>query len=83
MIKVMTRIHNSVIMDFKKNSNLACTVNLLSKLYQCCLHSTTKLEQDLCLTIYLETLFKYIMTIDAWLTLGVIRDNCEEFVIAE
>lgn len=83
MVKILKDIHNSVSLDFKDNSPLHCATTLLSRLHKGLFYASSKLEQDLFLTLYLHSLYKYFTIINSWLCRDILEDNTGEFVIAE
>lgn len=83
IIKILGKIQKTCILDYNQHSNLVCSTNLLTKLHKCLLLSVDKLELDVCLTLYLGTLYKYISLIDLWLSKNIKTDIADEFVIAE
>ncbi|KAF5297036.1 hypothetical protein FQA39_LY12250 [Lamprigera yunnana] len=82
-MKVLRSIHNSVILDHKTNSATLCSTTLLARLYKGLFHASSKLEQDLYLTLYLHSLYKYFAILNSWLGRDVLEDFTNEFVIAE
>lgn len=83
IVNILHMIHKTCVLDFNWHSTLVCSTNLLRKLHDFHLLSLTKLEQDVCLTVYLQTLYKYVCTIDMWLTNNMNMDLAKEFVIIE
>lgn len=83
MAKIMMGIHKRVTLNWEENNNIICSTKMLSELHNCCLFSTTKLEQDLSFSLYLDSLYKYVIIIDGWLNDDVIRDYNQEFIISE
>lgn len=83
MIDVMMNIHKTVLLDFKENDPVLCSSYLLSKLHLSFIISTSKLEQDVSLALYLGSLYKYINIIDEWLKEDILHDYRKEFIISE
>ncbi|KAK4877879.1 hypothetical protein RN001_010385 [Aquatica leii] len=82
-LQLLDDIHRNVILDFKSNSSVLCATTLLSALYKRLFATKSKFEQDLYLTLYLQSLYKYFMVINSWLDSGDLDDCAGEFVIAE
>lgn len=82
-VRILNKIHNDVILNTSNNSTLNCATMLLTKLHMGIMHCTTKLEQDIFLTLYLESLFKYMNIINSWLSEDLLSDAKKEFVITE
>lgn len=82
-VAVLKEIHQNVTLDFYINSPLKCATTLLAKLHVGLEHCTTKLEQDIGLTLYVESLYKYLSIVDCWLRNGKWSDLTGEFIIAD
>lgn len=82
-IEILNRIHKQVVLDYTEHSPLECATTLLSRLHSGLKSSTTKLEQDLYLSLYLESLYKYLSIAHTWIERGVLEDERGEFIIEE
>ncbi|RZC36219.1 Spc97 Spc98 domain containing protein [Asbolus verrucosus] len=80
-IKILKIVHQEVIKDFKCNSSLDCVLTLLTRLRRSLQFPLNQLEQDIRLTLYLESLYYYFTIINAWLVKNDLSDYTEEFVI--
>lgn len=65
------------------DESFTSTTYLLSRLYYGLLNSASKQEQNIYLTLYLESLYKYFTIIETWLTQDLLEDISDEFVIVE
>lgn len=82
-LRVLKQIHRKVLADVTENSPLFCSTNLLAKLHESLLHSHSKMHQDLCLTLYLDSIYKYLWITENWLTQDNFQDRLAEFPIAK
>ncbi|KAJ8916483.1 hypothetical protein NQ315_000125 [Exocentrus adspersus] len=80
-VMVLERIHKEAVIDFYENTRLRCATVLLSRLHDSLQYSVNKLEQDLRLTLFLESFQHYFTLVDAWLMKGNLSDYSSEFVI--
>lgn len=80
---MLKRIHKKIIIDTNENTSLFCATNLLVKLHENLLHSYTKQHQDLCLTLYIDSIYKYLWIIENWLTQDNFQDRFNEFPIVK
>ncbi|KAJ3650794.1 hypothetical protein Zmor_016873 [Zophobas morio] len=81
-VLVLKNIHQEVVLDdFQGRSRLECALTLLTRLRTSLQFSVKKLEQDIKLTLYLESLFYYFTMINAWLVKNDLFDHTEEFII--
>lgn len=80
---ILQQIHNEAILDFTGHSKLDCASHLISRLHHCLVDNHSKLEQDLILTLYLDSLSKYLSMIDNLLRNGALCSDTEEFVITQ
>ncbi|KAI4454640.1 gamma tubulin complex protein [Holotrichia oblita] len=78
---VLRHIHHNIVLDFKNNEPLVCVTTLLSRLHHGLVHCVSKNELDIYLTLYLESLFKYLTIINSWLGNDTLIDVCGEFII--
>lgn len=78
---ILKKIHEEVVMDFSKDPPLMCATVLLCRLHDSLQYSADKLEQDLRLTLFLESLYHYFTLIDSWLMKNDLSDYSREFVI--
>ncbi|KAK5638877.1 hypothetical protein RI129_013172 [Pyrocoelia pectoralis] len=82
-VRVLLRIHRSVVLDSLSNSPILCATTLLTRLYDGLLFASSKLSQDIYLTLYLHSLYKYLTVINNWLESDVLNDHRDEFVISD
>lgn len=82
-LRILKQIHKKVIVDRSENTALFCATNLLMKLHENLLHSYSKLQQDLCLTLYLESVYTYCKITENWLTQDNFQDRFDEFPIVK
>ncbi|KAL3270449.1 hypothetical protein HHI36_021000 [Cryptolaemus montrouzieri] len=82
-LKILREIHQKVIVSAQENLPLYCATSLLCNLHSNLKHSITKLEHDLKMTLYLESLFKYFFLMDSWLTRNDFVDINWEFVLVQ
>ncbi|KAJ8956277.1 hypothetical protein NQ318_015013 [Aromia moschata] len=80
-IFLLKKIHDEVVIDMSRNSNLKCATQLLSRLHYSLQFSTSKLEQDLKVALFLESLYHYFTRINSWLMKNDLSDYSEEFLI--
>ncbi|XP_074035449.1 gamma-tubulin complex component 5 [Leptinotarsa decemlineata] len=78
---LLKKIHNHIVIDFKRNSHLTCASTLLARLHDSIEHSESKLDQDLRLALYLGSLYHYFSLIDSWLMKNDLTDYSCEFLI--
>lgn len=82
-IELLCNIHTELVKNFKVDQSFQNATNLLSKLYYGLLNSSDKTTQNLYLTLYLQSLYKYLTVIEIWLTQDMLDDPTDEFVIQE
>lgn len=80
---ILKQIHKKIIIDTNENTPLYSATNLLAKLHENLLHSHSKIYQDLCLTLYLDSVYKYLWIIENWLTQDNFQDRLCEFPIVK
>lgn len=80
-VKILKGIHDEVVLDPSANSPLKCATTLIVRLHQSLNFTADKLEQDLKLTLFLETVYHYVGLVDSWLMKNDFSDYAEEFVI--
>ncbi|KAG5864882.1 hypothetical protein JTB14_036711 [Gonioctena quinquepunctata] len=78
---LLKKIHNQVVIDMKSHSTMTCATTLLARLHESIKYSESKLDQDLRLTLYLESLYHYSTLIDSWLMKNDLTDYSGEFLI--
>lgn len=77
----LRKIHREVVIDHKNNTNLVCSSTLLSRLHKSLLNAESKLDHDLKLTLFLESIQYYLSVIDTWFTKNDFTDFSDEFPI--
>ncbi|XP_018570700.1 gamma-tubulin complex component 5-like [Anoplophora glabripennis] len=80
-VMILKKIHKEVVVDFNKNNHLKCATYVLCALHNSLQFSGSKLEQDLIVTLFLESLYHYFSLIDCWLTKNELSDYSGEFII--
>ncbi|KAH1019005.1 gamma-tubulin complex component 5 [Dendroctonus ponderosae] len=80
-LKILKDIHDQVTIDYIKNSPLNCATILIARLHESLSFTTNKLEQDLKLTLFIDTVFYYISLVDSWLMGDDLADYAKEFVV--
>lgn len=80
---ILKGIHESVILDFNSNDSIVCSTSLLSRLHLGLVHSGSKTELDIYLTLYLESLFKYFTIINTWIGSDTLIDLHKEFIVKQ
>lgn len=78
----LKRIHNEVILDYKSNTAAECAANLLARLYNSIHKSCNKLEQDLKMALFFDSIYYYFTLIESWLINDQLIDPVNEFVIS-
>ncbi|CAH1155298.1 unnamed protein product [Phaedon cochleariae] len=78
---LLRKIQNQVVIDFRTHSNLTSTVTLLVRLHSSLQFAESKLDQDLRVSLYIESLYHYLTLIDSWLIKNDLMDYTSEFVI--
>lgn len=78
---LLEKIHNEVVIDFNTNSSLYCATMLLSRLHNGIQFAENKLDQDLRLSLYLESLYHYLTMVDSWLVKNHLSEQSEDFMI--
>lgn len=82
-LRLLKNIHLNAVIDFRTHSSLICATTLLCHLHTGLYCSSSKLEQDIYLTLYLQSLYKYFSIIDSWFNLDILEHYTDEFVIVE
>lgn len=82
-LTVLKQIHEMVVISVVENTPLFCATNLLVQLHENLVHSHSKLHQDLCLTVYLASVFKFLWVVESWLTQDNFQDGLQEFPIVK
>lgn len=80
-LAITKRLHSGIIEDYYTQSLVFCSTSLLCRLSNELSSSINKLEQDIKLSVYLQSLHKYFSLIDFWLSKNDFVDLKEEFVI--
>lgn len=80
-LTILKQIHKKIIVNLTENTTFYCATHLLVKLHENLLHSHSKLHQDLSLTLYLNSIYKYLWIIENWLTEDNFQDGLNEFPI--
>ncbi|KAJ8968454.1 hypothetical protein NQ314_002293 [Rhamnusium bicolor] len=80
-VLLLRKIHKEVVIDLDTNSQLRCATVLLSGLHNSLQYSASKLEQDLRMTLFLDSLYHYFTLIDSWLMKNDLSDYSGEFLI--
>ncbi|XP_044260572.1 gamma-tubulin complex component 5-like isoform X2 [Tribolium madens] len=79
---VLKAIHNEVIIDnFGDKTPLECALVLLTRLRTGLEFSVNKLEQDIRLSLYLESIYYYLLLTEAWLVKNDLFDHTNEFIV--
>nr|XP_015836529.1 PREDICTED: uncharacterized protein LOC100142256 [Tribolium castaneum] len=79
---VLKTIHNEVIIDnFEEKTPRECALALVTRLRTGLKFSLNKLEQDIRLSLYLESLYYYLLLTEAWLVKNDLFDHTNEFII--
>ncbi|XP_066257824.1 gamma-tubulin complex component 5 [Euwallacea similis] len=79
--KVLKRIHDEVIVDPTQKSACFCAATFIKRLHESLNFSANKQEQDLKLTLFLESLYIYLNITESWLMKNDLTDFSGEFVI--
>lgn len=82
-VVLLKKIHTFVIIDFSNRNNIVCASSLLAHLHNSLQYSINKLDQDLRVTLYLESLYHYLNIIDLWFTKNDLTDYSGEFLIVK
>lgn len=83
-VEVLHQIHEDLMVEFSEvDDSFTKVTYLLSRLYYALLNSASKVEQNIYLTLYLQSLYKYFTIIEIWLTQDLLEDYSDEFVIVE
>lgn len=80
-VKIMKDIHQQVVENNENYNSLECALSLIRNLRRSLNFSLSKLEQDIQLTLYLESLRYYFTIADSWLVKNDWCDYDREFVI--
>ncbi|CAG9853558.1 unnamed protein product [Phyllotreta striolata] len=78
---LVKKIHDYATIDINNQSNIVCVCSLLARLHLSLRYSSNKLDQDLKITLYIETLYYYLTVIDMWLMKNDLTDYTQEFLI--
>ncbi|XP_044764094.1 LOW QUALITY PROTEIN: gamma-tubulin complex component 5-like [Coccinella septempunctata] len=82
-LQVLKELHDKITVCTDTHSALYCATSLLCNLHSSLRQSSSKLENDIKLTLYLESLFKYFTIIDSWLSKNDFFDGDLEFVLVQ
>ncbi|XP_057669823.1 gamma-tubulin complex component 5 [Diorhabda carinulata] len=82
-IKLLKTIHDYVVIDFEKNQNIISATSLLTRLHDSLQFSTNKLDQDLRVTLYIESLYYYLNVVHSWFVKNDFNDYSNEFLITK
>lgn len=80
-ICALRKIHEDIVLDLESNSNLVCSATLISRLHGSLANAKSKLDHDLRLTLFLESLQHYLAVIDFWFAKNDFSDYSNEFPI--
>lgn len=80
-VNQIRKIHQEVIHDHNAVSNQICAATLLTRLHNSLHNAQSKLDHDLRLTLFLESLEHYMYLIDAWFTKNDFTEYSNEFPI--
>ncbi|XP_050311332.1 gamma-tubulin complex component 5-like [Anthonomus grandis grandis] len=80
---ILREFQESLVLNLSQYSPLRCATVLLTKLHESLGVAINKEEQDLKLTLFLESLFYYLSLVDSWLMKGDFKDYTGEFVIEQ
>lgn len=80
-LQILKEIHDYVTIDYIKNFPLKCATTIIARLHESLNFTTNKLEQDLKLTLFIDTVFYYISLVDSWFMGDDLTDNAKEFVV--
>ncbi|XP_031330439.1 gamma-tubulin complex component 5-like isoform X2 [Photinus pyralis] len=78
-VKLLLGIHRNITLT--NGSPTLHATTLLSRLYRGLRFASSKLEQDIYLTLYLHSLYKYLTIINNWLESDILNDRRNEFLI--
>lgn len=79
-VKTLKEIHEAVILHPHRYNAKTCSVYLITNLHKSLDFTVNKQEQDLKLTLFLNSLYPYLSKTDSWLT----KDElCDEFLIKQ
>ncbi|CAH1956605.1 unnamed protein product [Acanthoscelides obtectus] len=81
-ILLLHKIHTEVVINMDSHSNLECAIILISRLHNSLQCSVNNLDQNLRLTLFLESLYHYFTIVDSWLMKNEFVDYTGEFPIA-
>lgn len=76
-------LHDQIILPMELHSALYYSTSLLCNLHSSLRQSSSKLENDIKLTMYLESLYKYFTLIDSWLCKNDFFDSDGEFILIQ
>ncbi|XP_072394670.1 gamma-tubulin complex component 5 [Diabrotica undecimpunctata] len=81
---LLKKLHDTVVIKFSENSNIIlCATTLLARLHNSLQHSVNKLDQDLKVTLYIESLYHYFTVINSWFMKNDLSDYSDEFIITK
>lgn len=80
---IVNEIHQNAVLDFRKNEAIICSTTLLSRLHRGLVHCISKDELDIYLTLYLESLYKYLAIINLWVKNDTLIDLYNEFIVKQ
>nr|CAH7712327.1 unnamed protein product [Callosobruchus chinensis] len=81
-VVLLHKIHLEVIIDMDNHSNLECAITLISRLHNSLQCSINNLDQNLRLTLLLDSLYHYFTVVNSWLMKNEFVDCSGEFPIA-
>ncbi|VEN43416.1 unnamed protein product [Callosobruchus maculatus] len=81
-VVLLHKIHLQVIINMDTHSNLDCAITLISRLHNSLQCSVNNLDQNLRLTLLLDSLYHYFTVVNSWLMKNEFVDYSGEFPIA-
>ncbi|KAL1502501.1 hypothetical protein ABEB36_007635 [Hypothenemus hampei] len=80
-VQILKQIHDEIIVNPANASPVTCASTLIGKLHESLNFTCNKLEQDIKLTLFMQTCYHYINLVDFWLMKDDLPDYIGEFVI--
>ncbi|XP_030748317.1 gamma-tubulin complex component 5-like [Sitophilus oryzae] len=78
---ILKQIHEQVILNPNLHTPLRCATTLIVRLHETFHFATNKLEQDLKISMFLESIRYYLELVEAWFIRDDLSDHTAEFVI--
>ncbi|XP_076256515.1 gamma-tubulin complex component 5-like [Rhynchophorus ferrugineus] len=80
-VRILKQIHEQVILNPEHHQPLECATTLIVKLHETLHFTTNKLEQDIKIAMFLESVQCYLNIVDTWFTKDELADYTNEFLI--